>query len=159
MFDLYMGAIGEEAVYAVLNHFGYQIQNMPEGCVEWFDGYLAVGNRILLVDVKHWDLSAGCLIYDNTLQKCHDKLLKIKSNPPNAFQDKVIQALYINTIYDDKSDMVSRKFSTEKEMLVEYEIAPKADVIEVPGIICGVSGTNNVPPMTQLLELLNQFAE
>jgi hypothetical protein len=159
MFDLYMGAVGEEAVSALLKHFEYEIQGMPEGCIEWFDGYLAVGNRILLVDVKHWDLNIGCLIYDNTLQKCQAKLLEIRSNPPQEFEDKVIQALYINTIYDDKSGVVTRKFSEENEMFVEHAIAPDADVIEIPGIIDSVSGSNNVPPMTQLLELLNQFSE
>ncbi|HAS6054574.1 hypothetical protein [Vibrio vulnificus] len=159
MFDVYMGAVGEEAVSAVLKHFEYEIQGMPEGCIEWFDGYLAVGNRILLVDVKHWDLNIGCLIYDNTLQKCQAKLLEITSNPPQEFQGKVIQALYINTIYDDKPGVVTRKFSEENEMFVEHAIATDADVIEIPGIIDSVSGSNNVPPMTQLLELLNQFSE
>ncbi|HBC0000838.1 hypothetical protein [Vibrio parahaemolyticus] len=159
MFDLYMGAVGEEAVTAVLNHFKYEMQGMPKGSVERFDGYLAVGNRILLVDVKHWDLRIGCLIYDNTLQKCQAKLLEIKNNPPKEFQDKVIQALYINTIYDGKSEVATRKFSEAKEMFVEYAIAADADVIEIPGIIDSVTGTNNVPPMDQLLELLNQFSE
>ncbi|MBD8512915.1 hypothetical protein IFO68_09450 [Photobacterium sp. CAU 1568] len=159
MFDLYMGALGEEAVRAILMEFGYEIQRMPEGCMEWFDGYIELGNRILLVDVKHWDLELGCLVHDNTLDKCQSKLEKIRVNPPAEFANKLVQALYINTIWSGAEGINSRKYVSDKEQLVAYANPELADVIEIPGIIDSVSSTNNVPPMTQLLELLNQFAE
>ncbi|MBW8186193.1 hypothetical protein [Shewanella nanhaiensis] len=159
MFDIYMGALGEEAVSAVLRYFEHELKEMPQGCIEWFDGYLAVGNRILLVDVKHWDLSHGCLIYDNTLAKCRDKLKKIRQAPPEAFLGKTIQALYINTVYEDATVLISRKFSEVKDMYVEHENLFDADVIEVPGIIDKATGANNVPPMLHLCDLLSDMAE
>ncbi|GHA50595.1 hypothetical protein ACFFLZ_17000 [Photobacterium aphoticum] len=159
MFDLYMGALGEEAVSAILMEFGYEFRPMPEGCVEWFDGYIELGNRILLVDVKHWDLELGCLVHDNTLDKCQAKLQQIKVNPPAEFANKHVQALYINTIWSGADGINLRKYASDDGQFVTYANPALADVIEIPGIIDSVSGTNNVPPMIQLLELLNQFAE
>ncbi|PMH46181.1 hypothetical protein BCU68_08920 [Vibrio sp. 10N.286.49.B3] len=159
MFDLYMGALGEEAVSAILQEFGYKIQTMPDGCVEWFDGYIELGNRILLIDVKHWDLELGCLIHDNTLDKCKTKLDKIKKHPPKKFANKHVQAMYINTIWSGSEGINSRKFVTHEEHCVEHIRPELADVIEIPGIIDGMTGSNNVPPMFQLIELLNQFSE
>lgn len=159
MFDLYMGALGEEAVYAILMAFGYEIQPMPEGCVEWFDGYIEVGERILFVDVKHWDLELGCLVHDTTLNKCQTKLEQIRMKPPVEFVGKHLQALYINTIWSGADGINSRKYMDDGESFVGYANPSQADVIEIPGIIdCG-TGTNNVPPMNQLLDLLNQFSE
>ncbi|OOE89269.1 hypothetical protein BZG74_05355 [Salinivibrio sharmensis] len=159
MFDLYMGALGEEAVSAILMAFGYPLHAMPSGCVEWFDSYIALGNRILLVDVKHWDLELGCLVHDNTLDKCQVKLQQIRKNPPDEFVNKHLQALYINTIWSGAGGINSRQYESEDKPFVEHVIPNIADVIEIPGIIDRESGTNNVPPMNQLLELLNQFAE
>ncbi|EOX3947064.1 hypothetical protein ACNUCD_000182 [Vibrio alginolyticus] len=159
MFDLYMGALGEEAVYAILMEFGYEIQPMPKGCAEWFDGYIEVGNRILLVDVKHWDLEVGCLVHDNTLDKCQTKLEQIRVKPPAEFADKRLQALYINTIWSGADGINSRKYVSDCERLVGHANPNLADVIEIPGVIDSGSGTNNVPPMNQLLDLLNQFSE
>lgn len=159
MFDLYMGALGEEAVYAILIEFGYKIQPMPKGCAEWFDGYIEVGNRILLVDVKHWDLEVGCLVHDNTLDKCQTKLEQIRVKPPAEFADKRLQALYINTIWSGSDGINSRKYVSDCERLVGHANPNLADVIEIPGVIDSGSGTNNVPPMNQLLDLLNQFSE
>ncbi|PML79469.1 hypothetical protein [Enterovibrio norvegicus] len=159
MFDLYMGALGEEAVSAILLALGYEIQKMPEGCVEWFDGYIELGNRILLVDVKHWDLELGCLVHDNTLDKYQAKLEKIRVNPPVDFANKRLQALYINTIWSGAEGINSRIYVSDNEPFVAHANPDTADVIEIPGIIDSESGANNVPPMTQLLELLNQFAE
>ena len=159
MFDLYMGALGEEAVSAILVAFGYMIRSMPEGCIEWFDGYIELGNRVLLVDVKHWDLDLGCLVHDNTLDKCHTKLEKIRVNPPSEFANKRVQALYINTIWSGADGINSRKYVSDDECFVEHANPDIADIIEIPGVIDSESGTNNVPPMIQLLELLNQFAE
>lgn len=159
MFDVYMGALGEEAVAAVLKQFDYVLLGMPEGCVEWFDGYIQIDDRILLVDVKHWDLKLGCLVHDDTLQKCHSKLAKVRCNPPVEFERKSIQALYINTVYDGTAGLITRKYSHDEALLVEYANSFDADVIEVPGIIDSASGTNDVPPMTDLLDLLNKFAE
>ncbi|MBY8286976.1 hypothetical protein KW528_12970 [Vibrio fluvialis] len=159
MFDLYMGALGEEAVSAILSAFGYQLKGMPEGCVEWFDGYIELGSRILLVDVKHWDLELGCLVHDNTLNKCQAKLEKIRADPPAEFANKRVQALYINTIWSGAEGINSRKYMSDSDQFVAYSNPDVADVIEVPGIIDSECGTNNVPTMTQLLEFLNQFAE
>lgn len=159
MFDLYMGALGEEAVSAILSAFGYQLQGMPGGCVEWFDGYIELGNRILLVDVKHWDLDLGCLVHDNTLDKCQAKLEQIRANPPAEFANKRVQALYINTIWSEAEGINSRKYVSDGEQFVAHTNPDLADVIEIPGIIDSESGNNNVPTMSQLLELLNQFAE
>ncbi|MGS0724551.1 hypothetical protein ACVBKF_00060 [Shewanella sp. 0m-11] len=159
MFDLYMGALGEEAVSAILLEFGYEVRAMPDGCVEWFDGYIELGNKILLIDVKHWDLELGCLVHDNTLDKCKIKLDKIRMNSPVEFANKRVQALYINTIWSGAEGINSRKYVIDDKQFVEHANPELADVIEIPGIIDDVSGTNNVPPMAQLLELLNQFAE
>ncbi|WP_407332313.1 hypothetical protein [Enterovibrio sp. 27052020O] len=159
MFDLYMGALGEEAVSAILLAFGYEIQKMPEGCVEWFDGYIELGNRILLVDVKHWDLELGCLVHDNSLRKCQAKLEQMRANPPAEFANKRLQALYINTIWSGAEGINSRQYVSDGEQFVAHANPDLADVIEIPGIIDSESGANNVPTMTQLLELLNQFAE
>lgn len=159
MFDLYMGALGEEAVSAILSAFSYQLQGMPEGCVEWFDGYIELGNRILLVDVKHWDLDLGCLVHDNTLDKCQAKLEQIRANPPAEFANKRVQALYINTIWSGAEGINSRQYVSDGEQFVAHANPDLADVIEIPGIIDSESGTHNVPTMTQLLDLLNQFAE
>lgn len=159
MFDLYMGALGEEAVSAILKAFGYEVQTMPEGCVEWFDGYIELGNRILLVDVKHWNLELGCLVHDNTLDKCKAKLDKVRGNPPAEFVNKRVQAMYINTIWSGAEGINSRKYVSDDEPFVEHTHPELADIIEISGIIDGVTSTNNVPPMTQLLELLNQFSE
>lgn len=159
MFDLYMGALGEEAVYGILMEFGYEIQPMPKGCTEWFDGYIEVGNRILLVDVKHWDLEQGCLVHDNTLDKCQTKLEQIRMKPPAEFADKRLQALYINTIWSGANGINSRKYVSDFERVVGHANLNLADVIEIPGVIDSESGTNNVPPMNQLLDLLNQFSE
>lgn len=159
MFDLYMGALGEEAVKAILKHFGYEIQSMPVGCMEWFDGYIEIGNQILLVDVKHWDLELACLVHDNTLDKCKIKLDKIRTAPPAEFTNKRVQAMYINTIWNGAEGINSRKYGSDNEQLVEYANPEVADVLEIPGVIDGVSGTCNVPPMNQLLDLLKQFGE
>ena len=159
MFDLYMGALGEEAVRAILMKFGYEILPMPKGCVEWFDGYIELGNRILLIDVKHWDLELSCLIHENTLEKCQAKLEQIRMKPPIEFENKLLQAVYINTIWSGAEGINSRKYVSNEVEFVEHCNPELADVIEIPGIINCVSGTNNVPPMTQLLELLNQFVE
>lgn len=159
MFDLYMGAIGEEAIKAILARHKFLLQPMPEGCAEWFDGYLVVGNRILLVDAKHWDLSIGCLVHDNTLEKCQSKLLKLRKNIPDAFGDKRIQALYINTIYEGDGSVVSRRFSDDEGVFLEHTSFPGADVIEVPGIIDKSTGSSNVPPMARLLEILESYKE
>ena len=159
MFDLYMGALGEEAVNAILMTFGYEIQAMPDGCVEWFDGYIEFGNQILLVDVKHWNLELGCLVHDNTLDKCKTKLDKIRMNPPTEFANKRVTAMYINTIWSGAEGINSRKYVSEDQQFVEHVSPSLADIIEIPGIIDSVSGANNVPPMNQLLDLLNQFAE
>lgn len=159
MFDLYMGALGEEAVSAILEAFGYEIKPMPEGCVEWFDGYIELGNRILLVDVKHWNLELGCLVHDNTLDKCKAKLDKVRGNLPAEFANMRVQAMYINTVWSGAEGINSRKYVSDDEPFVKHTHPDLADIIEIPGIIDGVTGTNNVPPMTQLLELLNQFSE
>ena len=159
MFDLYMGALGEEAISAILSAFGYQLQGMPKGCVEWFDGYVDLGNRILLVDVKHWDLDLGCLVHDNTLGKCQAKLEQVRTNLPAEFANKRLQALYINTIWSGAEGINSRKYVSDGEQFVAHANPDLADVIEIPGIIDSESGTNHVPTMTQLLDLLNQFAE
>lgn len=159
MFDLYLGALGEEAVSAILMAFGYQIQPMPKGKVEWFDGYINLGNRILLVDVKHWNLELGCLEFDNTLDKCRTKLEKIRTAPPAEFMNKHIQAIYINAIWSGAEGINSRKYLNDDGTFVEYAKPDMSDIIEIPGIIDSVSGTNKVPPMIQLLDLLNQFAE
>ncbi|UPR30237.1 hypothetical protein IS519_02830 [Vibrio crassostreae] len=159
MFDLYMGALGEEAVSAILKEFGYEIQTMPDGCVEWFDGYIELGSQILLVDVKHWDLETGCLVHDNTLDKCKVKLDEIRVNPPIEFANKYMQAMYINTIWSGAEGINSRKYVVNDKQFVEHTSPELADVIEIPGIIDGVSGTNNVPPMSQLLEFLNLSME
>lgn len=159
MFDLYMGALGEEAVSAILKAFGYEIKPMPEGCVEWFDGYIELGNRILLVDVKHWNLELGCLVHDNTLDKCKAKLDKVRGNLPAEFANMRVQAMYINTVWSGAEGINSRKYVSDDEPFVKHTHPDLADIIEIPGIIDGVTGTNNVPPMTQLLELLNQFSE
>lgn len=159
MFDLYMGALGEEAVRSILKAFGYEIQPMPKGCVEWFDGYIELGNRVLMVDVKHWDLELGCLEHDNTLDKCQAKLEQIRVNPPAEFTNKCVQALYINTIWSGAEGISSRKYLSNHQKIVAHANPDLADVIEIPGIIDSESGTNSVPPMIQLLELLNQFAE
>ncbi|MCW3172893.1 hypothetical protein [Shewanella subflava] len=155
MFDLYMGALGEEAVKAILRKFDHEILPMPKGCVEWFDGYIELGNRILLIDVKHWDLELGCLVHENTLEKCQAKLEQIRMKPPIEFANKVLQAVYINTIWSGAEGINSRKYVSNELQFVEHSNPELADVIEIPGIIDCVSGTNNVPPMTQLIELLN----
>ncbi|CAH1534479.1 conserved hypothetical protein [Vibrio rotiferianus] len=159
MFDLYMGALGEEAVSAILMEFGYELRSMPLGSVELFDGYIELGNRILLVDVKHWDLELGCIVHDNILDKCQAKLEQIRVSPPAEFKNKYIQALYINTIWSGADGINSRKYVGDDGIFITHTSPELADVIEIPGIIDDASGTNNVPPMKQLLELLNHFAE
>lgn len=159
MFDIYMGAIGEEAIKALLLHSDYKIESMPEGCIEWFDGCIYFNNRVLLVDVKHWDLNKGCLDLDNTLQKCQQKLFKIKENVPASFKNKVVQALYVNTIYEGHGQITCRKFSPKEEIFTEQANLLEADVIEVPGVIDSESSSSNVPTMIHLLEILNGLKE
>lgn len=154
MYDIYMGALGEETVFAVLNEFGYQVEEMPEGTIEWFDGFLEIGNRILLIDVKHWDIEKSCLQRDDTLEKCKAKLENIKKKIPEPFNGKQIQAMYINVSYEDGSTITGSHFSNGGELLVESAKLLEADVIDVPGIIDINTGQSNIPPMEQLLNFL-----
>ncbi|RYV01881.1 hypothetical protein SOPP22_12025 [Shewanella sp. OPT22] len=154
MYDIYMGALGEETVFSILSDFNYNVKDMPEGTVEWFDGYLTVGNYILLLDVKHWDIEKSCLLRDNTLEKCKSKLEKLKKNMPNAFKGNKIQAIYINVSYEERSTITGSIFSNKSGLSVESSKLLEADVVDVPGIIDIKTGQSNIPPMEQLLNLL-----
>ena len=154
MFDIYMGALGEEAVFSILNEFGYKVEEMPEGTIEWFDGFLEIGNRILLIDVKHWDVEKSCLQRDDTLEKCKAKLENIKREMPEPFKDKQIQAMYINVSYEDGSTIKGSNFSLSDGVFVESASLLEADVLDVPGIIDINTGQSNIPPMEQLLNFL-----
>ncbi|KPW01975.1 hypothetical protein [Pseudoalteromonas sp. P1-8] len=154
MFDIYMGALGEETVFAILNDFGFQVEKMPDGTVEWFDGYLELGDRVLLIDVKHWDVEKSCLQRDDTLEKCKTKLENLKREVPAAFKGKQVQAMYINVSYEKGSTITGSNFSNDSELLVESANLLQADVIDVPGIIDIHTGQSNIPPMEQLLTLL-----
>mgnify|MGYP001082792508 CR=1 FL=1 len=154
MYDIYMGALGEETVFAILKEFGYMVEEMPEGTIEWFDGFLEIGNRILLIDVKHWDVEKSCLLRDDTLEKCKAKLENIKNEIPARFNGKTIQAMYINVSYEYGSTIKGSNFSKGGELLVESAKLLEADVIDVPGIIDIITGQSNTPPMEQLLNFL-----
>jgi len=154
MYDIYMGALGEEAVFSILKDFNYYIEEMPEGTVEWFDGYLAVGNTVLLIDVKHWDMDKSCLQRDDTFEKCKSKLKNLKENMPPDFKGKKLQALYINVSYSEGSNITGSTFSDKENVLVESAKLLDADVIDVPGVLDIKTGQSNIPPMEQLLNLL-----
>jgi hypothetical protein len=130
---------------------------MPAGMTEWFDGYLMVGNHVLLVDVKHWNLSLSCLKRKGTLEKCQQNLLVIRSETPKMFANKQTQALYINAVYHDEARMVCTRFASQTNGFVEHSEPQSADVIEVPGIIDLAAGHNNVPPFHDLLATMESF--
>jgi hypothetical protein len=154
MYDIYMGSLGEESVFSILKEFNYYVKEMPEGTVEWFDGYLAVGNRVLLIDVKHWDMDKSCLKRDDTFEKCKNKLKNLKENMPPDFEGKKLQALYINVSYCEGSTITGSTFSDKADVLVESAKLLDADVIDVPGVLDIKTGQSNIPPMEQLLNLL-----
>lgn len=154
MFDIYMGALGEEAVFAILDNSDWKVNEMPDGTIEWFDGYLEVGCRVLLLDVKHWDVEKSSLQRDNTLVKCKSKLERLKENLPDPFKNKLLQAIYINVSYEEGSTIKGSIFSVDNRILVESANLLEADVIEVPGVIDIKTGQSNIPPMEQLLNLL-----
>ena len=154
MFDVYMGALGEEAVFAILDNSDWKVNEMPDGTIEWFDGYLEVGRRVLLLDVKHWDVEKSSLQRDNTLVKCKSKLESLKGNLPDPFKNKLVQAIYINVSYEEGSTIKGSIFSSDNRILVESANLLEADVIEVPGVIDIKTGQSNIPPMEQLLNLL-----
>lgn len=153
MFDIYMGAIGEETAFAILNDFGYEVKDMPDGTVEWFDGYISIGDRVLLIDIKHWDVEKSCLQRDDTFEKCKTKLQNLKENLPDVFQGKMLQAMYINISYDEGSTITGSSFTEGSSLLVESANLLEADVIDVPGVIDINTGQSNVPPLEQLLNL------
>jgi len=155
MFDIYMGAIGEEAVFALLQDFDVKVYSMPEGTTEWFDGYITVGDRILLIDVKHWDLEKSCFEREyETSTKCKEKLANINANKPDVFKDKKIQALYINVVFDGQGSITGAKYSSDENTFVEYANLLDADVIDIPGLIDIQTGQANTPTMNQLVNLL-----
>lgn len=154
MFDIYMGALGEEAVFAILDNSDWKVNEMPDGTIEWFDGYLEVGRRVLLLDVKHWDVEKSSLQRDNTLVKCKSKLEILKGNLPDPFKNKLVQAIYINVSYEEGSTIKGSTFSHDDRILVESANLLEADVIEVPGVIDIKTGQSNIPPVEQLLNLL-----
>jgi hypothetical protein len=127
---------------------------MPEGTIEWFDGYLVVGNRVLLIDVKHWDMDKSCLQRDDTFEKCKSKLKNLKENMPPDIKGKNLQALYINVSYSEGSNITGSTFSDKENVLVESAKLLDADVIDVPGVLDIKTGQSNIPPMEQLLNLL-----
>ena len=155
MFDIYMGAIGEEAVFSLLQDFGVKVLPMPEGTTEWFDGYIKVGDRILLIDVKHWDLEKSCFEREyETSTKCKEKLININANKPEMFKNKIIQALYINVVFDGQGSITGAKYSSDEKIFVEYANLLDADVIDIPGLIDIKTGQANTPTMNQLVNLL-----
>jgi hypothetical protein len=155
MFDIYMGAIGEESVFALLQDFNVKVYPMPEGTTEWFDGYITIGDRILLIDVKHWNLETSCFDREyETSTKCKEKLSNINVNKPAEFKDKKIQALYINLIFDGKGTITGAKHSSQKNTFVEYANMLDADVIDIPGLIDIETGQANTPTMNELVNLL-----
>lgn len=154
MFDIYMGAIGEETALAILNDFGYRVKGMPVGTVEWFDGYISIGDRVFLVDIKHWDVEKSCLQRDDTFEKCKTKLQNLKKNLPDVFQGKILQALFINISYDEGSTITGSSFTEKSNLLVKSANLLEADVIDVPGVIDINTGQSNVPPLEQLLNFL-----
>lgn len=150
-FDVYLGAIGEEAVFSLLDHHGLIVNEMPRGVYEWFDGYIEFEGFIALIDVKHWNLSH--LSRDNTVQKCMNKLSQLRASPPEQFKGKKMIAFYINTIHENDIVSVTRKLN-EDNLLVHCELI-EADIVEVPGLIHEADGSSNVYPFSYLLDSLN----
>jgi hypothetical protein len=158
VFDIYMGAVGEEAVFALLQDFDYQVCEMPQGTTEWFDGYITIGNRILLIDVKHWNLGICCLAREfETMTKCENKLVNLRKDLPKAFEGKSLQAFYINAICEAGGTITGSKFSEQEARFIEYASLVDADVIDVPGLIDSETGQTNTRPMTELLNLLENL--
>ncbi|WP_394172307.1 hypothetical protein [Thalassotalea litorea] len=155
MFDIYLGALGEEAIFALVAHHGFAVSPMPAGMCEWFDGFIEVDDRILLVDAKHWDLELACLHRDDTLTRCLKKLGDVRGSKALAFEGKQIQAVYINSLYDGTTTLKASYFDSARDNALRASAIEVADIIEVPGVLNNDGQIHHSKPFQTLITYLN----
>lgn len=168
--NIYKGFLGEAGGTALLENYGFEVNDLPLEVFEIFDNILTYENQSVWIDFKHWDQTAWGHIPSDIKQAAMEKFTKkirqlsqlYPSGQIHIFDQTKAEVvmrpmshkLIICNLMDDIKDIGSKETIRYYDGNFIEVTASKASILTISGLIDSQSGATNLFAINALKQWL-----